>query len=630
MESTDQNRRHEALEQQNRRYANLLDSLLEFDQKLGIAASFDDLIKSLREQIALITSYDCFTLLMVQEDASFEVEAVNCRPGLECSGYDRALDQLIDDGTFSRAVRICRPLMARGIHADTLLSALTIGDDVRGMILLHGCPELGSRTLQVLHHLTRRTGVALAELLPSRGTNNATPSPQQDDERSFNRHAFDSLTGLYRRSEWMAGVSNQLSQYSDENSFSAGILINLDGYWRMNLHFGDRLGNSIVKYIANRLRQTLGSPHVENLLGGEKRTISIARTGQDEFAIFISQVSDREGFDELIPHLHKELSEGFVFGGTSVYATASMGISLYPFDAADASSLIQHADIALKHAKRTGRDKYVYYTEEMQQLNAIGLGLEQVLHRSLQENLFFFHYQPQIKVCNGEIYAMEALLRMRGEDQQLISPAIFIPLAERIGLARKIGEWGLREVCRQIKSWQKAGLQVVPVSVNLSAQQLNQATLVDVYSRIIADEGVSPHHIELEITETTISHDKEQAVENIHKLHQAGFRIILDDFGTGYSTLAFLNKLPVDGIKIDKMFVSEMTTDKRSAGIVLSLVEMAHRLNITIIAEGVEEREQLEQLNGVGCPLAQGFLIARPQPADVIASGFLSPAPEAK
>ncbi|MES9963531.1 MAG: bifunctional diguanylate cyclase/phosphodiesterase [Candidatus Sedimenticola sp. 20ELBAFRAG] len=615
-DSPKQSRRDKALEKQNRRYAGLLDSILFFDQKLKTAGSLEELTEVLREQVELVAPYRIFALLLVQEDASFELQATDYNRGADTDRLEQLLDKLIDDGIFARAVRVRRPLLARGASVETLLSAVVVDDEVKGMLLLHGNLGPDTRTMRVLQHVIERSATALARL--------HNPNiPTETEEHIYNRASFDTLTGLLSRQEWMSRVSRILDQKHESRYFAVGVLINLDGFWRLNQHFGDRLGSGIVKFVATRLRNALHSQQVYDWLGVDEPSISIARTGRDEFAIFISRIDRTGGIDQAISYLRKHLSEGFVFDNNSIYITASIGISLYPMDAADASTLIRHADIALKHAKQTGRDKYVYYSEEMQQINVIGLGLEQALHRSLREGLFFFHYQPQVDVASGHICATEALLRMKGDDGGLISPAVFIPLAEHIGLAHKIGEWGLRVVCRQIKAWQQEGYRTVPVAVNVSAQQLNHPELVETYTGIITEEGISPDNIELEITETAISHDKEQAVKNIKALHNAGFRLVLDDFGAGYSTLAFLSQFPVDGIKIDKMFIDDMSTSRRCSGIIISLIDMASRLGISIIAEGVEEAEQLQWLDNVGCPLAQGYLIARPMPAGELARNFL-------
>ncbi|MET0048885.1 MAG: bifunctional diguanylate cyclase/phosphodiesterase [Sedimenticola sp.] len=614
----DSDRRNHALEQQNRRYASLLDSLLEYDRKLAGADSLGRLISILREEVSLITPYTIFSLLLVQEDASFEIENADFRQGMDTPYLKDLIDDLIEDGIFARAVRVRRPLLATSSDAATLLAAISVGDEVRGMLLLHGCSWPDTRIMRVLQYVVERTGKAFSDLQFSGGT-----KKQQESGLFHSRYPFDRLTGLLSRDEWISRISRLLGQGMGDNQQAACMLLNLDGFWRMNQHFGDRLGSGIVKYVASRLRHALHTRQVYDWLGVEEPSISIARTGRDEFAIFISHMEQPEALEQVIPYLRKHLSEGFVFEGNSIYITASIGVSLYPKDAEEVTTLIRQADIALKHAKQTGRDRYDYYSEEMQQLNVIGLGLEQALHRSLRNGLFFFHYQPQVDVASGHVCAMEALLRMHGDDGGLISPGVFIPLAEHIGLAHKIGEWGLRAVCRQITAWQQMDHRIVPVAVNVSAQQLNHPLLVETYTTILREEGITPDHIELEITETAISHDKQQAVKNIHALHEAGFRIVLDDFGAGYSTLAFLSKFPVDGIKIDKMFIAEMADCKRSAGIVLSLIDMSRRLGISIIAEGVEEAEQLQKLDTMGCPLAQGFLVARPMPAEEFAERFL-------
>jgi len=299
--------------------------------------------------------------------------------------------------------------------------------------------------------------------------------------------------------------------------------------------------------------------------------------------------------------------------------TASIGISLYPDDGDGSDTLIKNADTAMYRAKEVGRNNYQFFTQEMNDRVFERLSMENNLRRAIEREEFVLHYQPQVDIKTGKIIGTEALIRWQHPDMGLVPPGRFIHIAEDSGLIVPIGEWVLRTACRQNREWQIAGLQAIPVAVNLSAIQFRQPDFLEAVKRAVMDTEIDPRYVELELTERAVMQDVEAAVATMQEMKGMGFLLTIDDFGTGYSSLNYLKRFPIDKLKIDQSFVRDITTDPDDASITLAIISMAHSLGLRVIAEGVETAEQLAFLREHGCDEIQGYYFSKPVPADEFA-----------
>jgi EAL domain-containing protein (putative c-di-GMP-specific phosphodiesterase class I) len=296
---------------------------------------------------------------------------------------------------------------------------------------------------------------------------------------------------------------------------------------------------------------------------------------------------------------------------------AKAGVALFPDDGADTDILFRNAEAALKKAKSSG-ERHLFYTQSMNEMVAGKLTMENQLRQALLMGEFVLHYQPKVNLVSGKVTSAEALIRWNKPDTGLVPPSQFIPILEETGMIVSVGEWVLQAACRQAKSWQVAGFAPVRVAVNLSARQLNETGLVETVARALADTGLEPEHLELEVTESMLMHDIELTITTLDALAKMGVAIAIDDYGTGYSSLAYLKRLHVDVLKLDQSFVKGIGHDADDEAIVASTISMAHRLGLTVIAEGVETESQLEFLRLNACDSVQGYLFSRPIPAEGI------------
>jgi EAL domain-containing protein (putative c-di-GMP-specific phosphodiesterase class I) len=289
-----------------------------------------------------------------------------------------------------------------------------------------------------------------------------------------------------------------------------------------------------------------------------------------------------------------------------------MGISLYPDDGTDCQIMLKNASTALYRVRQRGGDSYQFYTADMHERALKRLSLENNLHRAIEREEFVLYYQPQVSAKTGKFIGMEALVRWQHPEMGLVPPNDFIPIAEETGLIVPLGEWVLRTACRQSVLWQQSGLMPLRLGVNLSLRQFQQNDLVEVVNCALHDSGLKPEYLELELTESAIMHDAEQAIAVLQKLRKLGIKISVDDFGSGYSSLSYLKTLPIDVLKIDRTFVQDITTDLKDVAIVKTIVSLAHNLNLKTIAEGVETDEQSVLLTSLGCDEMQGYFFSKP------------------
>lgn len=432
-------------------------------------------------------------------------------------------------------------------------------------------------------------------------------------KRAENAAYYDALTGLPNRLLFQERLPHALSLAERSGEMLAVMLLNLDRFQTINDTLGHTIGDRLLREVAERLA------------GCVRRSDTVARVAGDEFALLLMQITHTEDVAriarrtedavEIARGILRVLEPPFIFDEHQLYLTASIGIGLFPCDGEDAQTLLKNAGSARYRAKEQGGNNYQFYTADMNAKALKQLSLENNLHHALEHNEFVLHYQPQTEVGSGQVVGMEALVRWQHPDFGLIGPAEFIPLAEDTGLIVPIGEWVLRTACAQNKAWQEAGLSPMRISVNLSARQFQQPNLVETIARTLAETGLDPAYLELELTESSLMKNAETAIETLWKIKEIGVNLAIDDFGTGYSSLSYLKQLPIDVLKIDQSFVRDTTSDADDAAIVMAIIGLAHNLKLKVIAEGVETEEQLTFLRLLRCDEIQGYLCSEPLPA---------------
>jgi diguanylate cyclase (GGDEF)-like protein len=379
----------------------------------------------------------------------------------------------------------------------------------------------------------------------------------------------------------------------------------------VNDTLGHGAGDAVLKVCAERLRRAL------------RDNDFVARLSGDEFAVLVEPCSQPAAAVGVARKVLSAIERPLIVQGHEIVLTGSMGISLYHEDGRDAETLQKHADIAKFKAKENGRNNHQFYSSQMNSHSLERLGLEAALRRALERGEFALHYQPKFNLRSGAITGVEALLRWRHSELGMVSPADFIPIAEETGLIGPIGAWVLKEACTQAKRWSDQGLHGVSVAVNLSARQFRNEGLSRDIRRCLAETGLDPHLLELELTESMVMQDAALAATMLEDLKQMGLSLSIDDFGTGYSSLAYLKRFPIDSVKIDRSFVKDIPDDAEGVAIVEAVIALAQSLRLRVVAEGVETAEQRDHLKKLGCDQMQGYFASKPLAAPE-ATAFLA------
>jgi diguanylate cyclase (GGDEF)-like protein len=434
--------------------------------------------------------------------------------------------------------------------------------------------------------------------------------------------AFDALTGLANRVTLQARLHQSMADARRQGRRLAVMLVDLDRFKLVNDTLGHHSGDQLLCSMALRLQKAV------------RECDTVARLGSDEFVVLLKDLRSAAEAAGVASALLEVAATPQVLDGCELRPSASIGVSLYPDDAQDMAVLLRNADTAMSHAKSLGGGRFHFFAPDMNVRVAARFAMEADLRRALERGELLVHYQPQVCLRGGQVVGAEALVRWRHPRQGMVSPAEFIPLAEETGQIEALGEWVLREVCRQQREWLDRGLHVPQVAVNLSARQFRHPDLVGLVAQALRDNALQPQLLGLEITESAAMHDVESAIATVKRLRALGVGLSLDDFGTGYSSLSHLKRFPLDHLKIDRSFVSDITTDPDSAAICNAVVGLAHSLGLRVIAEGVETETQMQFLRRQRCDELQGFLFSRPLPAadfeQLLASGqrLALPAPE--
>ncbi len=418
----------------------------------------------------------------------------------------------------------------------------------------------------------------------------------------------DALTGLANRFSLYARLGQAMADARRSGQSLAVLFLDLDRFKTINDSLGHHVGDALLVQVADRLR------------GCVREADTVARLGGDEFVVALQDVGCAANAAHVAGKLLARLSAPYVVDGTELHAAPSIGISLFPDDCADATGLLRNADAAMYHAKASGRANYQFFTAELNRAATARLILEGKLRRAVERGEFELWYQPLIAACDGTLIGVEALARWRHPQDGLIAPDQFIPLAEETGMITAIGAWVLGEACRQAVRWREQGLGALRVAVNVSARQLRDASFAEAVAGALAASGLEAGALELEITESSIMEQPERAIDLLRALKALGVHIAIDDFGTGYSSLSHLKRFPLDRLKIDRSFVSDIEHDANDAAIVAAAVSVAHNLGLSVVAEGVESAEQVARLRKLGCDVLQGFHFSRPLPAAELAA----------
>lgn len=420
---------------------------------------------------------------------------------------------------------------------------------------------------------------------------------------------YDPVSNLPNRLLFCDRLKQAMVHAQRDDQIVAVMAMDLDRFKIINDTFGHPVGDRLLQAVAERLAN-----HV-------RKGDTVARMGGDEFSFVLTDLNDSHHAGDVAQKILLSLAaDPFMLEDQEIFMSASIGISVYPVDGSDTTTLIKNADAALHHAKSEGRNNFQYYAQEMNASAMQRLTLESALRRALEREEFILYYQPQVDLASGRIIGLESLLRWQHPERGLVRPDEFIPLLEETGLIVPVGEWVLHSACRQGRAWQQSGFPPIRIAVNLSALQFRQPDLVGMVARILAETGLDPRsqELELELTESLLMKNVEGTAAKLRQLHEMGVKLSIDDFGTGYSSLNYLKRFPLNSLKIDQSFVRDLSSDPDDAAIVSAIIALGHGLKLSVIAEGVETAGQLAYLREMKCDEMQGFLFSRPVPASEI------------
>jgi diguanylate cyclase (GGDEF)-like protein/PAS domain S-box-containing protein len=422
---------------------------------------------------------------------------------------------------------------------------------------------------------------------------------KQTQEKLNHLAYHDALTDLPNQVLFKDRLKQAIALSRRNDQMQAVLLLNLDRFKTINDSLGYTAGDRLLQSVAQRLTSCV------------RDSDTVARFGSDEFAILLTQIPRAQDAANAARAIKHALDQAFLFEDQEIFVSTSIGISLYPQDGRDTAGLLKTAGVALDRAKTLGGNVYQFYTAGGTTRALKQLVLESNLRPGLERSEFIVNYQPQVDIRGFHLVGMEALVRWQHPSLGLLYPSEFIPLAEDSGLIISLGEWIMRTACAQNKAWQDAGLTPMRLSVNFSARQFQQSTFITDVAQILQETNLDPRWLELELTESSIMKDPEEAIEKLHELKLMGIKVAIDDFGTGYSSLNYLKRFPIDTLKIDKSFVSDVCKDPHDTAIVRAIINLGHALDLTVVAEGVETKEQLQYLSALECDVLQGFLFSK-------------------
>jgi diguanylate cyclase (GGDEF)-like protein len=419
----------------------------------------------------------------------------------------------------------------------------------------------------------------------------------------------DVLTGLANRALFLSSIKMAMARAKRNGNYLAVMYIDLDHFKGINDSLGHDIGDALLKAVSDKLKFSVRGSDL------------VSRIGGDEFAVLLDGIEEQTAAVKVAQHILDVMSIPVNLTGDDIVVTPSIGVAIYPGSGNDVSALVQCADTAMYRAKKSGRNNFCFYSNEMHSLAMEYASLKNELGHAIKHNELELYYQPQFSARTGRITGLEALIRWNHPQRGMVSPVDFIPVAENCGLIVAIGDWVLGQACQQFSEWSNKGLfdeGAVVLSVNVSAHQLHQGDIATLVKNTLEKNAIEGHLLELELTESVLIDDLEQCANTLHTITRHGVRIALDDFGTGYASFRHLQKLPLHTLKIDRSFIDKVDVDKKHAEIVASIIAMGKALNLEIVAEGVETEPQEALLKAYGCDTLQGFYYSKPLPAKEI------------
>jgi diguanylate cyclase (GGDEF)-like protein len=425
--------------------------------------------------------------------------------------------------------------------------------------------------------------------------------------RLSHQSSHDTLTDLPNRSLFIERLQQAITESTTANMLIAVMLVDLDRFKVVNDSLGHGYGDALLQEVARRLRESI------------KHEGIVARMGGDEFLVLV-QVAESKGIGQIANEIIKCISQKYMVGAIELHVAASVGITTYPFDHSVPNVLISHADEAMHEVKNYGGNGYQFFVPGTTIFTMDRLQLENDLRHAVGLEQLELHYQPQVDLASGRIVGVEALARWRHPTRGWITPSEFIPLAEASDLIVQIGRWVLEEACRQSRIWCEQGFIDLSIAVNVSARQFRQRDLLAMIQQAIARSGLQAHHLVIELTESVVMSNADRSTAILDELHRSGLQIAVDDFGTGYSSMSYLKRFPVSKLKIDRSFINDLGSNAKNDSIVKAMIDIAHGLGMSVVAEGVETAAQLSCLHGFSCDQYQGYLCSRPlNSADIVA-----------
>lgn len=463
----------------------------------------------------------------------------------------------------------------------------------------------GSSHLYRMCHVLIRGKTAVENIIFTMGVDvteyKMAENTLRDHKSRINYMSFhDGLTGLANRSLFYDRIGISLSRAKRSGNQMAMLLIDLDRFKHINDSLGHDAGDLFLKHSAECLLEEL------------RDTDTVARLGGDEFVVVLETIHSSQDVDQITQKLLEALSQPVSIQGQEVACTSSIGVSMYPKDGETIDHLLKHADVAMYRAKAAGKNRVQFFTKNMSDIEVNYLLLENDLRKAIDNEDLVLYYQPQVDIRTHKIIGLEALVRWQHKDRGLVSPAHFIPLAEDTGLISPLGDWVLRHACERFQAWLMQGINFGKVAVNISARQFREDHFEQTVVQTLLDTRLSPQYLELELTESSAMENAEQTIDMLNCLSRMGLSLSIDDFGTGYSSLAYLQRFPIQKLKIDRSFIINIDRNNADGAIAKSIIDLAHNMSLEVIAEGVERVEQTEWLVQRGCDQVQGFYYSKP------------------
>lgn len=526
------------------------------------------------------------TIFVLDENGDLHSRITGSRTGLA------TISEFASIGSFEKSF----PEGTRSALRDRVKRALATGEP---QIFEHAVNDDGTHLETRVVARDRNTALAIVRDVTAR---------KESEDRIYDLAYYDRLTSLPNRQLFQQTLDVVIADAEREEGQFAILFVDLDRFKRINDTLGHSMGDMLLRAVAERLRDCTGADEADS-------NVEIARLGGDEFIVMLRGVGCADVASGTADTIVNALSKPFTCDGNRLVVTPSIGITLYPRDGRDSEALLMNADSAMYRAKSLGRNNHKFYSDTMRIRSINRLDIENELREAMAGEQFTLHYQPKVDLESWTIVGVEALIRWFHEERGWISPAEFIPVAEESGLIVALGDRVLEDACRQVRRWRGTPLEGIRVSVNISSEQIYTGDLVATVRNGIAKADIEPSSLELEITESLLMRDIQSTIITLNELKELGLSISIDDFGTGHSSLSYLKRFPIDTLKIDRSFVRDLHIDNDDAAICAAILAMARKLDLNVVAEGVELDEQLQFLRNHGCHQIQGYLYSRPLPA---------------